>query len=91
MKSEQFDEGFKAGVEAERKRIQSVEAQSLPGHEDLIAALKYDGHTTGEQAAILVIAEHKNCLATDQDVANDEGPAKKPFIVRGTATTGRKS
>jgi hypothetical protein len=81
-----FDEGFTAGAEFERKRIQRVEEQALPGHEDLIATLKYDGHTTGEQAAVQVIAERKKLLATaDQD-------EKKPTaLFIAFRNTGRKA
>jgi hypothetical protein len=48
-------EGMVSGAEAERKRIQDVEAQLLPGHEALIAQLKGDGKTTGAEAAVQVI------------------------------------
>jgi len=67
----QFDAGFKAGAEAERKRIQSVEEQALPGHEDLVAKLKYDGHTTGEQAAVQVLAAERERRATEQQDATE--------------------
>jgi hypothetical protein len=62
MRTLSFNEGFKAGAEGERKRIQAVEAQNLPGHEDLIATLKFDGKTTGEQAAMAVLAAEKKKL-----------------------------
>ncbi len=48
-------EGLKAGAEAERERIKAVEAQSLAGHEGLIAAAKFDGKTTGPEAAVQII------------------------------------
>jgi hypothetical protein len=53
------EEGVKSGAEAERKRIQDVEAQCIPGHEKLIAELKYDGKTTGPEAAVKVLAAEK--------------------------------
>jgi len=46
-------------AETERERIRSVEAQCLPGHEALIDELKFDGKTTGEQAAVKVLALEK--------------------------------
>jgi hypothetical protein len=52
-------EGAKIGAEAERKRIQDVESQCIPGHEKLIADLKYDGKTTGPEAAVKVLAAEK--------------------------------
>lgn len=43
------------GATAERDRIQAVKAQSMPGHDDLIEALMFDGKTTGPEAAIQVL------------------------------------
>lgn len=47
------------GAEAERKRIQAVEDQSMPGHEELIQEMKFDGKTTGEQAAARIVKAEK--------------------------------
>lgn len=44
---------------AECARIQAVEAQGLPGHEDLIQTLKFDGQTTGDEAAKQVLAAER--------------------------------
>jgi hypothetical protein len=54
------DQGKKEGAESERKRIQEVEAQLIPGHEKLIATVKYDGKTTGPEAALKILAAEKN-------------------------------
>jgi ClpP class serine protease len=43
------------GAKAERERIESVQAQSMAGHEKLIQTLMFDGETTGEQAAVKVL------------------------------------
>ena len=51
--------GLVAGAEAERTRIQAVEAQVLPGHEALIASLKFDGKTSGPEAAAQVLAAER--------------------------------
>lgn len=48
-----------AGAERERARIQAVEAQTLPGHEALIAGLKFDGKTSGPEAAAAVLAAER--------------------------------
>lgn len=53
------DEGLKAGAESERARIQAVENQLIPGNETLIAELKFDGVTTGPEAAEKVVAAEK--------------------------------
>ena len=69
--AEGFAEGEKAGIEkgktegaetaaqAERERILNVEAQLIPGHEALIQDMKFDGKTTGEQAAVRILQVEK--------------------------------
>lgn len=52
-------EGRAAGAEAERARIRAVEAASMPGLEELIAQLKFDGKTTGPEAAAQVLTHYK--------------------------------
>lgn len=61
---------------AERQRIQDVEAQSLRGHEQLIQTLKFDGHTTGAEAAMQVLAAEK-ALGSQRlaAIAKDAPPA----------------
>jgi hypothetical protein len=78
VKAKRFDEGFKAGAKAERERIQAVEAQFLPGHEDLIVKLAFDGKTTGEQAAIQVLAAERKKRAQPNAVTVEA--IAKPFI-----------
>lgn len=55
-------EGHGLGVKAESERIQAVEAQSMPGHEELIAAMKFDGKTTGPEAAVAVLGAERGAL-----------------------------
>lgn len=52
-------EGKIEGAKAEAERIKAVEGQSLPGHEALVEKLKFDGVTTGEQAAVAILAAEK--------------------------------
>lgn len=54
-----FERGKTDGAAAERERIKAVEAQAVPGHEALIAELKFDGKTTGPEAAVKVLAAEK--------------------------------
>lgn len=75
-------EGQAAGAAGERARIQAVEAQALAGHDDLIAALKFDGKTTGPEAAAAVLgAERQLRTRAAADLAAD---APKPVQVTGT-------
>lgn len=68
---EGFDDGFNkgeaqgtvAGAKVEMERIKGVEAQCIPGHEALISSLKYDGKTTGPEAAVKVLAAEKEARA----------------------------
>lgn len=72
-----------AGAAAERARIKDVEAQSMPGHEALIASLKFDGKTTGPEAAVQVLNAHRNKLASKgADIAADAAgiPAVAPSV-----------
>lgn len=70
------------GAVAERKRILDVEAQSVPGHEALVATLKADGKTTGPEAAVQVLAAEKavrhTTLAAIEGCAGVVIPAIEP-------------
>lgn len=72
------ESGMKAGADAERARIQAVEAQALPGHEALIASLKFDGKTTGPEAAVQVLNAERGKAAAKLDALRADGkdPAK---------------
>jgi len=71
-------EGRTQGAEKERDRIRAVEAQLIPGHEDLIAQLKFDGETTGEQAAVKVLQAEKTLRASVRQNMADDAPAPVP-------------
>jgi hypothetical protein len=88
-----FNEGFQAGAECERVRILAIEehGSELPGHEELIARLKADGKTTGDQAAVQLLAAEKKKLA---GIAADlHFDAPKPVLnspTEGTVSTTQK-
>lgn len=71
------------GAAAERQRIQDVEAQCLPGHTALIAELKFDGKTTGPEAAQRVLAAEK--AAREKHAANLRADAPTPLPFAGGA------
>jgi len=94
------DEGFKiaeeagseankkVGAEAERKRIKDVEAQCLVGHEALIETLKFDGVTTGPEAAVKVLIAEKSLQSkTAEGISKDAGGAVD-FAEPGDKETG---
>ncbi|WP_222105213.1 S49 family peptidase [Denitromonas halophila] len=70
--------GRAAGAAAERERIQSVEAQCVPGHEKLIASLKFDGITSGPEAAVQVLAAERKLRADAYTNMHAEAPAPVP-------------
>ena len=62
---------------AERERIKGVQAAGLPGHQDLIQTLMFDGKTTaGEAAAQVITAERAKLGKRAEDIAADAAGAK---------------
>lgn len=68
------------GAAAERARIQSIEQVALPGHERLIARLKYDGKTTAAQAAQLMAEAERQQLARMRGLTSSPADHKGRFI-----------
>jgi signal peptide peptidase SppA len=69
--------GLVEGAARERQRIQDVENQALPGHEALIVALKFDGQTTGSEAALQIVRAEK--ALADQRIASLRADTPKPL------------
>jgi capsid assembly protease len=76
------------GAAAERQRIREIEAQCMPGHDALIAELKFDGKTSGPEAAQRVIAAEK--AARDKRVADlrADAPTPLPFAPETAGNAG---
>lgn len=53
-------QGEQRGAQQERDRIKAVEDQAMPGHQALIDTLKFDGKTSGPEAAMAVLAAEKS-------------------------------
>jgi ClpP class serine protease len=73
-----LEAGKKLGAEAERSRIQGIEALAMPGHDALIAQLKYDGETTAEQAAVKILTAEKTTRASMADKLGQDTPKPLP-------------
>jgi hypothetical protein len=92
-KKEAHDAAFNAGLAqgrtegatAERERIQAVEAALLPGHEKLVATLKFDGKSTGAEAALQIVTAEKELRAKHLDAVRGDGPKPVPEST-GTAS-----
>jgi len=67
-----------AGAQAERDRIASVRAQSLPGHEKLIEQLATDGKTTGAEAAQAVLAAERSARLAHANAFAGDAPQPAP-------------
>ena len=74
-------EGLTAGAETERARIRAVEAQALPGHEVLIGRLKFDGVTTGPEAAVQVLAAERTANRTMAAALAADAPQPAPHAI----------
>ena len=72
------------GASAERARIQAVEGQSLPGHEALIATLKFDGKSTAGDAAMAVLAADKKARTTQAAALAGDAPQPLPLVPAAT-------
>lgn len=66
------------GASAERSRIQSIEAQAIPGHDALIASLKFDGTSTAGDAAMAVLAAEKQTRSAAASALAADAPAPLP-------------
>lgn len=71
-------EGTTAAATAERERIQSVFAQSMPGHEAMINSLAFDGKTSGAEAAVAVLGAEKKLRATALSDRRADAPDAAP-------------
>lgn len=63
------------GAKAERERIASCEAVSMPGFESIVNSMKLDGKSTGADVAIAIIGEQKKQQASHAKAFIDNAPA----------------
>lgn len=73
------------GADGERARILGVEAVCLPGHEQLVGAMKADGKTTPEQAAMAVNKAERESGAARQRQALETMEASVSGVPAATA------
>ena len=76
--TEGLEKGRTEGATAERERIQAVERALLPGHEKLIASLKFDGKTSGPEAAAQIVAAEQELRAKALSNMQSEAPHPVP-------------
>lgn len=67
------------GATAERERIQAIEATAIPGHEALIASLKFDGKSTAGDAALAIVAAEKKARTANAAALASDAPQPLPL------------
>lgn len=67
------------GAAAERERIQAIEATAIPGHEALIAAIKFDGKSTAGDAALAIVAAEKKVRTAQAAALSEDAPQPLPL------------
>jgi signal peptide peptidase SppA len=77
------------GAAAEAKRAADVRAQGLRGHEALIEQLASDGHTTGAEAAVAVLAAERQLQQSAASSMASEVPAPVAFAATGGASESK--
>jgi capsid assembly protease len=76
------------GAQGERERIQAIEAVSIPGHEKLIAQLKFDGKSTGGDAAQAVLAAERTVRENQAKALATDAPNPLAQVPAATVDTG---
>jgi signal peptide peptidase SppA len=76
------------GAAAEIDRIQSVRAQSIPGHEALIDQLAFDGTSTGADAALAIVSAEKSLRGSALQQLTEEAPPSVP-AAESTGSEGK--
>jgi ClpP class serine protease len=71
--------GIAQGSEAERTRIQGIEALATLGHDKLIAEFKFDGKTTASDAALKILTAEKDTRASMAAKLATETPPPVPL------------
>lgn len=84
------------GAATERERIQAIEGQLIPGHEALIAQMKFDGKSTAGDAAMAVLAAEKkgreaHANANAADAPKPVPQAAAPIVEAPAAQDGDMS
>lgn len=73
--------GAKAeGAAVERARIQAIEAIAIPGHESLIASLKFDGKSTAADAALAIVNAEKGFRQAAAAAIDADAPPVVPVV-----------
>lgn len=80
------------GAQGERERIADVRAQTIPGHEALIAKLELDGKSTGADAAKAIVAAEKELRAQNlSKFEQDTNPPAPQHDEQQDGGTGNKA
>lgn len=67
------------GAQAERDRIKGCEDACLPGHENLVSTMKFDGKSTGSDVALAIVSEEKKLRSKHLDDFQSNAPDPVPY------------
>jgi hypothetical protein len=76
------------GADAERARIQGCEDACLPGHEALVASMKFDGKSTGADVAMAIIQEEEKIRANHLQDFRTNAPKPVPHAATPAVDNG---
>jgi len=85
-----YEKGLADGKAAEVARIQGVKAQAMAGHEKLIEEMMFDGKTTGEQAAVKIVAAEKAVKDAALEAMKNGMQASVPQVPPPAGGQGKK-
>lgn len=79
---------IKEGADTERARIQCCEDACLPGHESIVASMKFDGKSTGQDVAMAIIQEEKKIRANHLQDFRTNAPKPVPHAATPAVDNG---
>lgn len=68
-----IDEGKIAGAKAEAGRVASIEAEAMPGYEDIVAAAKADGKSTAQDVKLAIFDAMKEKSVNAKKARSTDG------------------
>jgi len=85
-----YEEIFKAGAQAERKRIEAIEdLGNFTGYEEVVKKMKFDGESTAEMVELAVFrAEREKKQKVAAQFSEDGSKAAALLAEAGTVTAG---
>jgi capsid assembly protease len=81
----QYEKGIAAGIANETQRIQGIEALNTKGHEVLVSQYKFDGKTSADQIAGMILREKSETTASRTEALNKDNKELLSTVLGATA------